>query len=378
MGLSNTFQKHLIDQATRRRFPITANLELLPVCNLNCKMCYIRTDMKQVQGLGGLKRKEEWIALARQMQKAGVLFLLLTGGEVFLYPEFKDLYIDFYEMGFIITINTNATLIDEDLVLLLKKYPPKCVSISLYGASDDSYEAITGQKGMFSRVDRAIKLLLVNGIHVELKTLLTPINASDMEKCYEYAKSVGVFYQVDTYAFLPSRKDGQVEVNRFSPEETIKYTFQKNRMMSTDEEYNNDIIEHLQKYENTKLIRPSDIYGFTCAAANSSCWITWQGHMTPCAMLNEPFTRPFECGFMTAWEELKEIYDRILMSPQCSKCDKRDICRACPAGNYTETGKYDCASSYHCKMAECLLDGLNRYVNEHQLEDRIIRREKLV
>lgn len=46
MALENGIQKMLIDDAKKHRKAITANLELLPICNLDCKMCYIHTDTR--------------------------------------------------------------------------------------------------------------------------------------------------------------------------------------------------------------------------------------------------------------------------------------------------------------------------------------------
>lgn len=133
-------KKTIMKEATKQQVLIGTSFELLPVCNLNCRMCYIRMDMEQVRQNGGLKTYEEWIELAKELREAGVLFLLLTGGEVFLYPHFRELYEALYDMGFVITINTNGTLINEEIVQWLKQRLPKCVSISLYGASDETYE----------------------------------------------------------------------------------------------------------------------------------------------------------------------------------------------------------------------------------------------
>lgn len=56
---------------------------------------------------------EEWTKTAEDMMKAGTLFVLLTGGEPLLYPHFRELYQKLRELGMIITINTNGTLINE-------------------------------------------------------------------------------------------------------------------------------------------------------------------------------------------------------------------------------------------------------------------------
>ena len=364
MALTNHIQEALQKQAKLLRQPLTVNFELLPVCNLDCKMCYVRTGMAQVEKLGGLKKPEEWLELARQLRDAGTLFLLLTGGEAFLYPGFKELYIELYKMGFMITINTNATMIDEEAVAWLKQYPPKCVSISLYGASEETYERLCGAKGMFERVKQAIMLLMENHVRFELKTMFSPLNICDMVKCCAIGRNLGVFHETGFYAFPPARKVDRENQIRFSPGQVVEYTFEKNRLLSSEDGFKEGIIKHLEKYESTKDRPGGELYGFTCGASNTSCWITWQGRMTPCALLPEPYTLPFEQGFINAWEELKQTCDRILMSPQCSHCDKREVCLACPAANYTETGRFDKASPFHCEMTKKQLADMRRMVED--------------
>ncbi len=377
MGLTNRIQQMLVEEAKRKRLLLSANLELLPVCNLDCKMCYVRTSMSTVKKLGGLKRLEEWLELARQLRNEGTLFLLLTGGEVFLYPGFKKLYIELYKMGFIITINTNATLIDEEVIDWLKQYPPKCVSISLYGASEATYERLCGAKGMFERVKHAITLLMENHIRFELKTIFSPLNISDIVKCCAMGGKLGVFHEMGFYAFPPARRVDRESQIRFSPEQVVDYTFEKNRMLSSENGFKKDIVEHLRKYEFTKNRPGDELYGFTCGATRSSCWITWRGHMTPCAMLEEPYTMPFEQGIHQAWEGLKKTCDGILMASDCSHCDKREMCTTCPAANFAESGSFQKKSEYHCRMTEKTLEDMYRMVDEWGIDlQQIISRKE--
>ena len=53
-----------------------------------------------MESQGRLKTAAEWLKLAQEAKEAGMLFLLLTGGEPFLYPEFWELYGELKEMGF--------------------------------------------------------------------------------------------------------------------------------------------------------------------------------------------------------------------------------------------------------------------------------------
>lgn len=54
-------------------------------------------------------------AYAEQAKAKGLLFLLLTGGEPFLYPEFRTLYARLKAMGLIVSVNTNSTLLHRKL-----------------------------------------------------------------------------------------------------------------------------------------------------------------------------------------------------------------------------------------------------------------------
>lgn len=367
MGMNNNIEKVLLEQAKRTRSALNATFELLPVCNLDCKMCYIRTDMEMVRENGGLLPVEKWLNLAKEMRKAGVLFLLLTGGEVFLYPEFRTLYERLIRMGFVLTINTNATMISEEMVAWLSQYRPRCVSISLYGASNQTYKALCGQKGMFDRVDWAIRALRQANITVECKMLVNPLNENDMEACVDYCNALDIPFEMANYTFPPTRKLKTGEQIRFTPAQAVECGFKINQLMTASENQNEVILERLVKYRKGREISGCQQYGFSCTAANSACWITWQGRMTPCAMLNEPYTLPFKIGFEAAWNELKLKSDQVKLCTECSFCDKRSVCNVCPASCYAETGFIDGQSKYHCEMTKLQIEKMMKYAEEHYL-----------
>ena len=91
-NVETTMERALLQRAAMKQQPINGSLELLPLCNMSCDMCYIRMNRSEMEKKGGLRTADEWISLGREMQKAGVLFLLLTGGEPLLFPDFKRLY----------------------------------------------------------------------------------------------------------------------------------------------------------------------------------------------------------------------------------------------------------------------------------------------
>ena len=128
---STTIERRLIQDAAQKRIPINGSIELLPLCNMRCDMCYVRMDRQEMESKGRLRTAEEWLEVARQMRDAGTLFLLLTGGEPLLYPGFRDLFAELKRMGMILTVNTNGTLIDEDWADFFAKNKPRRINITV-------------------------------------------------------------------------------------------------------------------------------------------------------------------------------------------------------------------------------------------------------
>ena len=142
--------QYLFDRASRTLTPLSGTFELSPVCNLACKMCYVRKTPAEVAASPrppvGLI---QWLSIAEQARDAGMLYLLLTGGEPFLWQDFWPLYERLSTMGFLISINSNGTLLDEARVARLAEHPPTRINITLYGAGNETYEALCGRSGMF-------------------------------------------------------------------------------------------------------------------------------------------------------------------------------------------------------------------------------------
>lgn len=106
----------LFGLSAKKRVPITGAFELTPICNFQCKMCYVRKSAREVCELGGLQPLEFWLKVAEQARDAGMLSPLLTGGETFLYPRIRELYQAMYQMGMEISINSNGSCITEETV----------------------------------------------------------------------------------------------------------------------------------------------------------------------------------------------------------------------------------------------------------------------
>ena len=105
----NTVEKMLIKHGVKDKRPVSGTLELTPLCNMNCDMCYVHLSNEEMNKQGEILDIDKWLDLVDQLEKAGVLFIMLTGGEPLLFPGFKELYLKLKRMGMVITVNTNGT-----------------------------------------------------------------------------------------------------------------------------------------------------------------------------------------------------------------------------------------------------------------------------
>ena len=342
--------EYLYRKATAAGIPFSGTFELTPVCNMDCKMCYVRLSRQEQEKIAPLVCAERWLKLAQEAKDAGMLYLLLTGGEPFLHPQIRQIMEGLHQMGLLISVNTNGTMIGEDTVAWLKNCPPVRLNISLYGASDETYGRLCGNPVGFTQTLGAIRLLKEAGISVKLNCSLTPHNAKDLPQMVEFAKQNGLILQVATYMFPPVRKDGTMtgRNDRFTPADAAYYmayadylTLGKERFLAQE----GQLPEILEPEGNCQ----GD--GVRCRAGRCSFWITWQGKMMPCGMFPEGNApNVFEMPFLNAWQAVKESVCNIHLPARCAACNVKDTCRACAAMVVTESGCFDKVPQSRCDM----------------------------
>lgn len=354
--------EYLHRRAGKNGVPLSGTFELSPICNMDCRMCYVKMTPEEVRNSGrSLRTATEWLSLAEEAKNMGMLYLLLTGGEPFLWPEFRELYTGLKKMGLVITINTNATLINREIADWLKQDPPSRINITLYGASDATYERLCGNPHGFSQVDQAIEMLLEAGISVKINCSVTPYNKDDLEAILAYGEQKNLIVQAVSYMFPPMRRNEALIGwnDRFSPEEAAEQ-MAKIAYLQKGEEWFCRHVQALRKGEAAVSEQEEDcmvVEGETlrCRAGFSSFWVTWDGRLLPCGMMNEPAENPFSDTFQAAWKKIREKTGQLRLPPACAACSRKEVCRTCAAMVVTETGGLSEKPMYRCQMLDAYL-----------------------
>lgn len=334
--------RELNRNAAKRRQPASGIFELTSRCNLACPMCYVSHLANDFEVRNKELPPSKWLSLAHEAVDNGMIFLLLTGGEVFLRPDFFEIYEPLTRLGVILSIYTNGTLITDTHARRLAQAPPNIIEITLYGATASTYEGVSGVPGSYKQCCAGIEALLNHGISVGLKTMVTRQNVNELELMRQMAREWGVTFSADW--LLSKRRDGlfsDVDKCRLSVSHSV--ALEMSGSASTVDEFKTGLSE---------MPTNSD-ENFYCYAGKAAFVITSAGEMNVCLDMAMPSALPLETGFLTAWKTVQHFVDSAPpISSFCLACDVRDYCQRCPAWSFQETHTLTEPVPYLCEIAK--------------------------
>lgn len=347
-------QETWMAHAASLHVPIDGTFELTARCNLRCKMCYVRLAKPQADAAQREKTAEEWIGMARQALEAGTLYLLLTGGEPLLHPQFAEIYEALAKMGFIITIYTNATLVDQKIEALFKRYPPMHVCVTLYGARPETYARVCGRADAFAETIAGLERLRRVGTRLQLRTTLIRDNADELDEiravALRYSPIFGINPEVHR-AFPGVCSD--VDACRLPPARVMQMYEDNRRYMEALQPQDSAAVQAVYDLREKRTGFELEPTVLDCLAGKASYSISWDGRMVACNTFMHPFTEPFREGFRSAWERLPSLFAEMRTPEKCRSCplgiDR--ACPNCPPKLFAETGSFDEPAEYICGLA---------------------------
>ena len=314
-------------QARMRGRPYTASFELTPLCNFDCKMCYVHLSGAQLKKEGTVLSTEAWLDIMRQAVDAGVMHADLTGGECLTHPGFQELYRYLCSRGVQVSVLTNGQLITEEMADFLASFPPTTLQITVYGSNEEAYERVTGHRA-FADVCRAIERLKKRGIRLLLVITPSRYMQEDTHALLEFLRGAGVNYGIGTGS-LPARENTGRILDEYEPD-TELYV----RLHRDEQAYSAQFSQNLQPTSKRIVRIPK---GFAtacklpCSSGQCTCHINWKGEMQPCIPFHTVTRSVLEHGFEAAWAWIRETVKAYEPPQECQSCAQRAVCRSCPA-----------------------------------------------
>jgi radical SAM protein with 4Fe4S-binding SPASM domain len=344
------------------RIPLSGSIDLTHRCNLRCVHCYLGSragrDESDHQELSTAKL----LSIIDEITDAGCLNLLITGGEPLLRKDFGEVFRHAKRNGLLVTVFTNGTLITDEVLEIFSDLPPQQVEISLYGATAETYEKITGVAGSFERCLEGIHRLLACKLNVRLKTILMTLNRHEFFDIEKMARDFGVKFRFDAAIF--PRFDGDktpLQLRVPAKEAVEKELCDKDRLR-----------QWRLFFERFQGVAPTDSL-YECGAGMTTFHVDPYGTLQPCLMTTEPTYDLLNGSFLAGW---RDVMPRIRQKRPgsgyaCNACEKKLLCGFCPAFFALENGAEDVRSEYLCAMGHLRFQAItNAQTATQQVGDR--------
>lgn len=332
-------RRYLSFKAREKAIPICGSFELTPLCNFDCKMCYVHLKKDQMCGKP-LLTVNQWKAIMRQAVDGGMMFASLTGGECLTYPGFEELYLFLRSLGVEVTILSNGALMDARRVEFLKKNPPAQVQITLYGVSEDDYERVTGQRA-FETVWTNVLSLKQAGI--PLKIAVTPNGfMQDGEALVRLVHEADLPLAINAGLLQP-----RADTGRALADASLDTYISMQRLALELRNVSINAQRDPEEIPEPGAPGGEGAKGVRCGAGRSCFAVDWQGGMRPCnAFPCEAQSVP-KLGFSECWQRVHCTASEYLRPAECEHCAFQEQCKNCVAEHASQ------APEGHASPAVC-------------------------
>lgn len=352
LALGSQFMAGFNQRARERRIPISGSIEVTHRCNFNCVHCYLGAQSEIHQkALTSEISSAKFFQIIDEITEAGCLKLLFTGGDPFFRKDFLEIYKHAKQNGLLVTIFTNGTLISDAALEVLQAFPPKIIEITLYGATEQTYESITKIPGSYRKCLHAIEKLLAIKAHLKLKTMVININKHEFFAMEKMAKDWGVDFRFDCVVQPKHSGNAEHQNLRLQPEEIVAISF-------ADPERSKLWVEQ----DKTRSgLQTSDLL-YNCGAGRIGFHIDPYGNLMPCLSSIKYKYSLLTGSFLDGWNNFipKIIAQKIPAGFVCTKCRNRFLCRFCPASFYLEGNSETKRADYLCAIGTAFREMISK------------------
>jgi radical SAM protein with 4Fe4S-binding SPASM domain len=326
-----------------KRLPLSGSIELTQRCNLRCAHCYVGDARCGSQAQPELSTAE-FYSILDKVADAGCLWLLLTGGEPLVRPDFLDIYSYARRKGLILNFFTNATMLTPQIADALAEMPPHMTEVTLYGNTAETYERVTGIPGSYARCRRGIDLLLGRGFPLKLKTMAISLNHHELQGMKDFAKSLGVDFRFDPLLFPALDHGTAPRLVRLTPQQVLQHDLEDPERMSSWQEL-------AGRYSGR---RPTDSrHLYACGAGKNTFHIDPFGYLFPCIISRSEGYDLRQGSFAEGWETfMGKLRSReVAGERRCSTCSLMPLCGQCPGWAGLENNDLQQPVDYLCEIA---------------------------
>ncbi|HTW32507.1 MAG TPA: radical SAM protein [Candidatus Sulfotelmatobacter sp.] len=341
------FSADLHKRQSGERVPLQVSIEVTRRCPLECLHCYNNLPMGDMEARRRELTKEEHFRVLDELVEMGCFWILYTGGEIFARKDFLEIYTYAKKKGFLITLFTNGTILNEQIADYLAEWPPFSIEITLYGRTRETYEALTAIPGSYDRCLRGIKLLKERKLPLKLKTVATSINKHEVMAMRRFAEDeLGVEF----------KSDGQINPRIDCSQSPLAVRLTPEELVALDMSSPKDVAEYRRlarrDLENPPNLSMIDTV-YSCGGGMTSFAVNAYGEMSICTISQQEIFDVRQSGMRGLWESaLRQLRERKRSRiTKCVQCRIQTMCGMCPANGELENGDRESPVEFLCHVA---------------------------
>jgi radical SAM protein with 4Fe4S-binding SPASM domain len=357
----SAFSLAVHQRSSGKRTPMEVSIELTHRCPLECQHCYNNLPMADKNAKNRELSLGEYKRLLDEIAAAGTFWILFTGGEIFARADFLDIYAYAKSKGFLITLFTNGTMVTERIANYLADYRPFAIEITLYGATRETYDALTQIPGSYDRCMRGIRLLLDRKLPLKLKTVPTTVNRHEVYEMQRMAQQdFGVDFKFDPLVNPRTDCSQSPIAVRLTPEDAVALDFHEPRRRH---DYKELVDRDLAQPANS--FSPESVY--TCGGGVTSCAIDPYGHISICVLSHQKSYDWRSGSFGAGWDEFlgHERGRKKTRQTKCDSCRIHSLCGMCAANGELENGDAESPVEFLCEVAHLRAMALDVEIPAH-------------
>lgn len=261
----------------RPYYPFTVNLMTTALCYTDCIYCYAKRTLRP------LLSAKEIIEILHDVKANGVVNVSLTGGDLFMLPDWDKVIEALQDLGYNSFISTKKPLASDELRRLIS-LGHNSFQFSLDSVNHETLTKLLKVRSDYlGKVDDMLTLCDEYGVGVQIRSVLTGINCNEQEirELYEFLSKHPSITEWDITPVFLSANRPDYEIYKVSKEALkiafdvvnsldIAFPYAFNRM--TDNEYKLKICKDVESFVDCNQICMANSYGMSILA-NGKCTV---------------------------------------------------------------------------------------------------------
>ena len=329
-------------RAAAHAIPLKAVLELTKRCNLRCYQCYVSRPGEELS-------TERVVGIIGELADGGCMSVTLSGGEVGLRGDFLRVAGEVKRQRMQLTVLTNGTAFDDEVVHGLARLKPSLVAVSFYGATAAPHERVTGIPGSFGRAMETVRLLRSLGVRCRLHGVLLDDTWDQFAAIAELAEAMGCDWRFDPSVAPTQEGDLNVVSHRVPVERLIEC-------------FRHPLVEdRFREYAAGQLKASiSSARTANCPAGMTAVFVAADGGVFACMGFPPLFGNVATQSLHDVWHSpAAEAHRRRMRQPltACQECELLRYCTVrCPRVALVEDGDVSGPSKRACELAGVVRD----------------------